>query len=79
MADTCQIVRLVDLGFGVFEEVVETSIFVNKRSSKRSTHETFLATGASTSEQINDLPFTIPSERIIEEADFRQDLSPTSR
>jgi Eco57I restriction-modification methylase/TaqI-like C-terminal specificity domain len=69
MANSCQILELIDLGFGVFEEVVETSIFVNKKSSTRSIYETFLATKASTSEQINDLPFTISSEKILEKAE----------
>src|SRR5438445_4839792 len=66
MGEKCRILQLVDLGFGVFEEVVETSLFFAKKISNREAYEVQLAAKGATTERIDRLSRTIPSNEIAE-------------
>jgi len=64
MEENCQIIQLVDLGFGVFEEIVETSLFSAKKRADAVVYETTLASRNSNTQQITLLPVRISSEEI---------------
>src|SRR5437588_8491772 len=65
MAYNCQLLQLVDLGFGVFEEVVETSIFFARKISDRGAYEVILAAKGAVPELIDRLPRVVSSNEII--------------
>lgn len=64
MACQTQLIRLADLGFGVFEEIVETGIFLLKRVGANEVYQLLLAKRNS-SEQIDLLPSCISSEEVM--------------
>jgi len=64
MAKTCQILQLVELGFGVFDEIVETSIFLARKVSNSTDYEAILADRNVKDQQITPLPLKVSSKEI---------------